>query len=381
MRIFVLGAGRMGSAVIQDLVGTRKDVELGVGDMHLARAQELVKGAGQAFKVEVTDLESLSSILKNYEAVVNATWYENNLHVMRACLKAGCNYNDLGGLFHMTRKQLTLDSEAKARGISAVVGGGESPGITNVMCALAAEGLSSVESVKIYAGAKETSSNAGLVFPFSASTVIDEYTRKPVEFLNGEYVEVPPLSGDEEVQFAEPVGKKVCHYSIHSEPATLPTSIGRGVKNVEFRLGILEKMVRTLSPLIEIGMMTEERNVLINGQLVSPKEFLVAFFNANSSSGESLERWVSLKVVVSGVYTGKKCMVSCDLIAAPSSYGFKNATAYLTGVAGSVFGQYLAEGKVGKGVVAPELAIDPQVFSKELEKRGIEIVKRLAYFE
>ena len=164
MRVFVLGAGRMGSAVVQDLIHTRKDVELGVGDMHVDRAQELVKeaGLGQAFKVEVTDLESLSSILQKYEAVVNATWYENNLHVMKACLKAGCNYNDLGGLFHETRKQLALDSEAKTRGISAVVGGGESPGITNVMCALAAEGLASVESVKVYAGAKETSSNAGL---------------------------------------------------------------------------------------------------------------------------------------------------------------------------------------------------------------------------
>ena len=95
-----------------------------------------------------------------------------------------------------------------------VVGGGESPGITNVMCALVAEGLESVDSVKVYAGSKETSSNTGLVFPFSVSTVIDEYTRKPVEFLNGGYVEVPPLSGDEEVRFTEPVGKSVCHYSI-----------------------------------------------------------------------------------------------------------------------------------------------------------------------
>ncbi len=381
MRVFVLGAGRMGSAIVQDLIRTGKDVELGVGDMHLDRAQGLVKeaGSGQAFKVEVTDLESLSSLLQKYEAVVNATWYENNLHVMRACLKAGCNYDDLGGLFHVTRKQLSLDSEAKTRGISMVVGGGESPGITNVMCALVAEGLESVDSVKVYAGSKETSSNTGLVFPFSVSTVIDEYTRKPVEFLNGGYVEVPPLSGDEEVRFTEPVGKSVCHYSIHSEPATLPASIGRGVKNVEFRLGISEKMVRALSPLIEIGMLSEEREVPINGQLVSPKEFLVSFFNVNSS--ESLERWVALKTVVSGVGDGKKCTVSCDLVSAPGSYGFKNATAYLTGVAGSIFGQYLAEDKVGKGVLAPELAIDSQQFSKELEKRGIRITKRVDYVE
>jgi len=381
MRVFVLGAGRMGSAVVQDLIRTRKDVEFGVGDMLLDRAQELVKETGQAFKVKVTDLESLSSILKNYEAVVNATWYENNLQVMKACLKSGCNYNDLGGLFHVTRKQLALDSEAKARGISAVVGGGESPGITNVMCALAAEGLSSVESVKIYAGARETSSSTGLVFPFSVSTVIDEYTRKPIEFLNGDYVEVPPLSGDEEVQFEEPVGKNVCHYSIHSEPATLPASIGRGVKNIEFRLGISEKMVSTLAPLIEMGMMSEERKVPVNGQLVSPKEFLISFFNANSSTGESLERWVALKSVIRGVSGDRRCTVSCDLVSAPGSYGFKNATAYLTGVAGSIFGQYLAEHKVKNGVVAPELAIDPQEFSKELGKRGIRITKHFECFD
>src|SRR5579862_5781292 len=206
MRVFVLGAGRMGSAITQDLIHTRKDIDLGVGDIQLERAQELVRGFGEAFSVNVTDHESLTSILHKYDAVVNATWYENNLHVMKACLDAGCSYNDLGGLFHVTRKQLELDSEAKARGISAVVGGGESPGITNVMCALAADGLTSVESVKIYAGAKETSSNTGLVFPFSVSTVIDEYTKKPVEFLDGRYIEVPALSGDEAVQFAEPVG-------------------------------------------------------------------------------------------------------------------------------------------------------------------------------
>ena len=148
---------------------------------------------------------------------------------------------------------------------------------------------------------------------------------------------------------------------------------------MEFRLGISEKMVRALSPLIEIGMLSEEREVPINGQLVSPKEFLVSFFNVNSS--ESLERWVALKTVVSGVGDGKKCTVSCDLVSAPGSYGFKNATAYLTGVAGSIFGQYLAEDKVGKGVLAPELAIDSQQFSKELEKRGIRITKRVDYVE
>jgi len=376
----------MGLAVVEDLLHTvRRDLNLGIGDMDLTRAQNLANrvsnGLGQAFKVDVKDIDSLSSILQKYEVVVNATWYENNLHVMQACLKAGCNYNDLGGLFHMTRKQLLLDPDAKSHGISAVVGGGESPGITNVMCALATEGMTKVDSVKIYAGAKETGRSEGLVFPFSVSTVIDEYTKNPVEYLKGEYVEVAPLSGDEEVTFQEPVGKNICHYSIHSEPMTLPASIGRGVKSVEFRLGISEKMMRTLTPLIENGMLSDEPKIQVNGQMISPRDFIISFFNSKSVGGEQLERWVALKAVATGSLGEKRCSISCDLVSAPGSYGFKNATAYLTGVAGSIFGQYLARNKIAKGVIAAELAVDPSEFIRELQNRGIAITKQIKYFE
>jgi lysine 6-dehydrogenase len=385
MRIFVLGAGRMGSAIFQDLVHTAgQDLEVGIGDVDFARATELAKsdphGSGRPYKVDGTGIDELSAILEKYDAVVNATWYENNLHVMRACLMAGCHYNDLGGLFRMTRQQLLLDGDAKSRGISAIVGGGESPGITNVMCALAAEGMSKVEAVKIYAGAKETGQNQELVFPFSISTVIDEYTKRPVEYLNGEYTEVAPLSGDEVVTFPEPVGKNVCHYSIHSEPATLPATIDKGVRNVEFRLGISEKMIGTLTPLLESGMLYDEPRVPVNEQSISPRDFVISFFNSKAQKAKELERWVALKVVVTGILQNeKKVQVSCDLLAAPGSYGFRNATAFLTGVAGSIFGQYLAKGRIAKGVLAPEQAVDAAEFVAELESRGIKISKQVRH--
>jgi len=365
----------MGSAVVRDLVATRKDIELGIGDVSQDRAKRLAKesGIGESYSVDVTDIEELSSILSKFEAVVNATWFEYNLNVMKACLKSGCNYNDLGGLFHMTKKQIELDSETRSAGISAVVGGGESPGITNVMCMIAAEKMDTVQTVKIYAGAKETSKTKDLVFPLSVATVIDEYSRNPVEFIDGKYVEVPPLSGDEEVRFLDPVGMNVCHFSLHSEPATLPSSIGKRVKNVEFRLGISQKMLKILSALVEVGLTSHVRNVPVNGQLVSPKEFLISFFNTKNSQEDSLERWVALKTVVAGVRDGSSETVTCDLVAQPGSYGFKNATAFLTGVAGSIFGQHLADNKIPKGVVPPELAIDLKLFSKELQTRGIQI--------
>jgi len=373
----------MGSAIVHDLVYTAgSDLELGIGDVNLGRATELARidpqRSGQPYKVNGTDIDELSSILERYDAVVNAAWYENNLHVMRACLKAECHYDDLGGLFHITRKQLLLDEDAKSRGISAIVGGGESPGITNVMCALAAEEMIKVDSVKIYAGAKETGQNQDLIFPFSISTVIDEYSKRPVEYLNGEYTEVAALSGDEVVTFPEPVGKNVCHYSIHSEPATLPATIGKGVRNVEFRLGISEKMVKRLTPLLETGMLSAEPTVPVNGRSISPRDFVISFFNSKAQDSKELERWVALKVVVTGILeNGKKSQVSCDLLAAPGSYGFRNATAYLTGVAGSIFGQYLAKDRIAKGVLAPEQAVNATEFAADLERRGIKITKRV----
>ncbi|MFI5420036.1 MAG: saccharopine dehydrogenase C-terminal domain-containing protein [Nitrososphaerales archaeon] len=187
-------------------------------------------------------------------------------------------------------------------------------------------------------------------------------------------MELVPLSGDESVTFPDPVGQNVCHYSLHSEPATLPQSLGRGIRNVEFKLGISEKILRLLSPLIDLGMLSDNP-VAINGASISPRQFMISFFNARKNE-DAGERAVALRTIVKGVLSGEESLATCDLIAGPNySWAIPNATAYLTGVAGSIFGQILAEGKVQKGVVAPELAVSPEKFQKELEKRKIKIEK------
>jgi lysine 6-dehydrogenase len=384
MKIFVLGAGRMGSVVVMDLArsGIKNGIEIGIGDVELARAKNISSRYENvdAFKTDVNRPEELVGVLKKYDAVVNATWYEFNIQIMKACFKARCNYTDLGGLFHTTRKQLALDQEAKHHSVSAIVGGGESPGITNVMAKLCADELSSIERIRIFVGARERPKQktfSDLSFPFSVSTVIDEYSKNPVEFLDGKFVEVPPLSGIERVEFPQPVGTNTVHYSIHSEPATLPYSVGKGVKNVEFKLGISEAMVNALRPLIEMGFTSEEK-IPVNGTSVSPKGFIVGFFNKTKpGDGNNSERFVSLKTIVSGMRGRRPRKVQAQLVSGPKKeIGLNNATAYLTGTAGSIFGQLLARDVVNeKGVFAPESAVDPRKFLSELEVRGIRITK------
>ncbi len=370
----------MGSIAAMDLA--KRNVEIGIGDIDYERANSVARkyDGSRAFKVNATDSDELVKAFKGYDAVVNASWYEFNLHVMKACITAKCDYDDLGGLFHMTRKQLALHNEAKTAGISAIVGGGESPGITNVMCAFAAEDLDTVESIRIFCGSKESPANESrsdsISFPFSVSTVIDEYSKNPVEFIDGKYVEKSSLSGDEVIDFPPPVGKNICHYSLHSEPVTLPSTINRGVKNVEFKLGISEKMLNTLRPLIDLGL-TSETKMHMQGMEISPKEFLVSFLNSKTKGDEGPERFVALKTIVRGKRHGKHVMVTCDLVSGPiPSLGVRNATAYLTGVAGSAFGQFLASGKVkDKGVIAPETAVVAKEFLRDLEERQIRVKK------
>lgn len=373
----------MGSVVAMDLSKqSRNDIEIGVGDIDYGRA-ESVAGRyenAKAFKVDVTKTDELAKILKRYDAVVNASWFEHNLHVMKACFSAHCNYNDLGGLFHMTKQQLSLNGEAKKAGVTAIVGGGESPGITNVMARYCSESLETLDSVSVFAGSKEvpkSSLNHRVIFPFSVSTVIDEYSKKAVEFLNGKFVEVPPLSGTEEVNFPNPVGRNTVHYSIHSEPATLPYTLGKGVRNVTFKLGSSKAMFDMLANMISMGFTSEEK-IPVNGSSISPKEFLVSFFNNKYDANLESGRYVSLRTVAIGTRNGKRAKVQADLVCGPrGKNGPSNATAFLTGVAGSIFGQFLANGGIIEdGVVAPESAVDTRLFFNELDKRGIQVRKR-----
>ena len=85
----------------------------------------------------------LAKLLRGCDVVVNCTQYNWNLDVMRAALAARVNYMDLGGLYHMTKKQFALDRDFRRIGRLAIAGMGGAPGITNVMARALADPLGS----------------------------------------------------------------------------------------------------------------------------------------------------------------------------------------------------------------------------------------------
>jgi lysine 6-dehydrogenase len=374
--VFVLGGGRMGLVTVRDLIRSDKIDSVTIGDFDTARAQDLARSIGsgkiRTKKVDATRHEDLINAIRGADVLINAIWYEHNLDVMKAAIRAGVHYNDLGGLFHMTKKQMDLNDQAREANVTAVLGGGESPGITNVLVALCAKNLDTVEEIRIRVGGREIPQTNELLFPFAVSTVFDEYSKTPVMYLNGEFRDMPPLSGEEEVTFPQPVGINRCHYSIHSEIATLPISYG-SVRNVDFKLGMSEKIFKAIKPLIDAGF-ADTSPLDFKGIQISPREYAIAYLSSRVSNEEPV-RCVALRTEVSGKKEGRYSTIIATLVGEPSEeFRVKNATGLLTGIGASIVAQQLADGTITRrGAFAPEACISPSAFIQELAKRSLKV--------
>ena len=231
MKRFVVlgGCGAIGRVVVRDLLASRPADRVVIADFNEAAAKSLVKElrskrASSAF-ADATRPAVLAKVLKGSDVVVNCTQHDFNLRVMEAARKARVHYVDLGGLFHWTLEQLKLDGAMRRAGVTAVLGGGCAPGITNVLTRFAADQLASVESVRIRVGTVDFAAKpAGFVFPYSAQTIVEEMTLAPWVFRGGRYQEIKPRSRWERVGFPDPVGPQWTVCTRHSEVATIPLS-------------------------------------------------------------------------------------------------------------------------------------------------------------
>ena len=109
MRVVVVGgAGAMARTIVRDLSESAKVEEILVADYQGEKAEEFAASLKDprikwSF-VDAHKIDETADLMEGYDAVINSAQYYVNMSVMRACLKAGCHYNDLGGMFHTTRE-------------------------------------------------------------------------------------------------------------------------------------------------------------------------------------------------------------------------------------------------------------------------------------
>lgn len=193
-----------------------------------------------AMAADLCNGPKLAGILALGGVAINSTSHHFNLQVMEAALKAGCHYMDLGGLFHFTRRQMKLHRRFAKAGLTAVIGMGCSPGLTNLMARELTAGWDGVRHIDIrVAGVDYNPSPESGMVPYAFRTLLEELTLKPAVFDKGKWKFVPPRTGYEHHTFPPPVGTQELFYTLHSEIATLPLYFrDRGIRRVTFRIGL-----------------------------------------------------------------------------------------------------------------------------------------------
>lgn len=359
-RSFVVlgGVGAIGRVVVRDLFESHPRNRVLIADYNETAARAYARSfRGCRVSVAFADAgqsKQLAKLFRGHAVVINCTQHDFNIKVMRAALAAKVHYVDLGGLFHWTRRQLKLNGQFKRAGLTAVLGAGCAPGITNVMTRAVADRFEHIDSVQIRVGAKDLNAEpADFFFPYSAQTIVEELTLKPWVFAHGKFREVKPRTGWERVGFSRPVGAQWVVLTRHSEIATIPLVFWhKGLRECDFKVGFDREFVQEVTRRLKGGWTVRD------------------FAKLPTPRGKPNDYEVS-RVIVRG---GKKT-VTMDCHAKANRRWHASAGDIDTGCPPSIIAQMMATGTImERGVLPPEIAVPVKLFFRELRKRGMKIV-------
>src|SRR6266849_2894964 len=382
MRAVILGGcGAMGSEATRDLATTSDFDEITIADINKEKAQALAdnlnnstgRGHVRAEYIDVSDEDVLVALLRGQDVVINTMTYHFGLQATRAAIRASVNYLDLGGLHH-TPKQLALDPEARAAGVTIVLGCGATPGVSNILARRGADDLDTVEAVHIaFASHRSIAPSPGLL-----DTILDEFSPEESRFYHedGHLIEVQPFDGARTVAFQPPVGEQEVYFVPHSEMHTLPRFIGKGLRRVDVRGAWRPETMQALRLFLDYRLITSD-TVYVNGTMLRAREFLRAHLLQESSNGHTGEAgdWAFLLYVeVKGTRLGREARRMYRTSHPGMSDWGRQATSKMTGIPASIGAQLLAHREArGSGVMAPEAAFEPLRFIEELALRRIRV--------
>jgi lysine 6-dehydrogenase len=354
--VAVLGAaGTIAPAIVHDLAHSDEVARMALLDLDPDKAGAVADrhGAGKASAagIDARDVDALARALDGADVLLNTASYRINLEAMRACLKAGCHYIDLGGLYRMTLRQLELSVEFEQTGRLAVLGIGSSPGKTNLMGAEAVRrlgtGAGGIESVDVFAAGRDPAAPADgrLRPPYAIQTLIDELTLEPVVLRDGRPEQIAPLSDGGTVDYGDPIGEAETIYTLHSELATFGESFG--CRRASFRLSLAPALLARLKELSE----------------APAEEVAAAAREAASSSNQT----VSVHLVKVAGADGTT--LTARAITRP--HFELGGSVISTATPASACVRLFARGALtATGVHPPERCIDPPLMFAELEARG-----------
>jgi saccharopine dehydrogenase-like NADP-dependent oxidoreductase len=382
MKVAVLGAGLQGIATCLDLAWNKNMDEILIADYEVERAEHVAQLCNSKYGnkvtpkwIDVTDGAALRSLIHGYDLVINVVNYYYNLQVMRACLDEKINYMDLGGLYVESVKQLKLNDEFEAAGLLGITGIGGCAGVTNICSAWAVDRLDTVEDIHFYCGCNDWStSTKAFEVSYAIETIMDEFRMNPIQFIDGEFRELPPHAGEKVISYSEPVGPQKSHYITHSELGTVPFSfMDRGLKNCTYSIGFPDELSSRLEFLHLLGLSSKDP-LEVDGAEVRPVRVLKKLMDIMPDDPDAVINDCDIiKTVVTGYKDGERIEYTLESVCRPVKEWpeLMGAQVYIGG-ASAWSAELMRRGLVTrKGVCGPELAIPADEFFKEAAKREI----------
>jgi saccharopine dehydrogenase-like NADP-dependent oxidoreductase len=162
------------------------------------------------------------------------------------------------------------------------------------------------------------------------------------------------------------------YYTLHSELATLPMTIGKGVKDMDFIVAYPPEFTKTVMLLVRMGLASLSP-VKVKGSDVKPFDVLAAVVDSAPKTEPELDIDVQ-RVELFGEIDGRPATSKYDAVTGPND-GWKIGGGTVdTGVPPSIAAQWLAKGTIKtRGVVPPESCIDPLPYFRELGRRGVKV--------
>lgn len=386
--VLIIGAGGVGSvvahkcAMVPEIFG-----EITLASRTLSKcdaiAGEVKKRTGRTIataKVDADNAEETAALIRKTGArlLINVALPYQDLNLMDACLLAGCDYMDTANYEPLDVAkfeyswQWAYQEKFEKAGLTALLGSGFDPGVTNVYTAWALkhhfDEIHTLDIVDVNGG------NHGKAFAtnFNPEINIREVTAECRHWEDGEFVETAPMSKHQEFICPDGVGTYEIYRMYHEELESLVKHIPT-IKRAQFWMSFSPNYLKHLEVLQNVGM-TRIDPVNYNGVEIVPLQFLKAVLPNPGDLGVTTKGKTCIGNIISGLKDGKPKAIYiyniCDHEECFAEVG-SQAISYTTGVPAMIGAkQILAQLWKKPGVWNIE-QLDPDAFMADLNVHGL----------
>jgi len=376
MNVLALGgSGDMGRMAVAVLLDSPSVSSITVGDIDFKLASTFVEMVDsskvKAVHIDINEKNELLNLMASHDIVINTVgpYYKFEVPILEAVIEAKKPFLDICDDWKPSLDALKFDQKAKDAGITAIIGIGASPGITNIMAIHACSKLDEIDEL-ITAWGLGAEMKAGrkpkyFIRPEKLAKKLGKTERKPnaatmhllyetIEkvptFKNGEMVDIEPLTETEPYEYPGYKSVYACHIG-HPEPATLPRTIkAKNISNIMYLGKTATEITRKYTQRIKNKEMTiEDATLELEREW---NEFGKEVLKDKSLAEEYIGGPPGLTVTATGTKDGKRKKIGVALERIPFG-GMAGITSIPLGVATIM----VIEGKINKkGILTPEEA-------------------------